>query len=219
MITCIHCASLLFASIQVTEKPDDDTTSSPAEVIHFPECTENLCRGMAFLIEQNPVGALNALNLAAVQTSQNDLQAIIAFCQAIAYDQLGSRDLSLQALDSLNIALIDETAPDGEIDAEISDPESHKGSEFLHRLAALSPSADIEQALHFFVGQISGELPPQILFESECRLADGENAINQGGYSKFIKRWSHILKRVSQLFELIKNIEQIFENGKGLIKE
>ena len=106
-----------------------------------------------------------------------------------------------------------------EINAEISDSESHKGSEFLHRLATLSPSADIEQALHFIVGQISGELPPQILFESECRLADGETAVNQGGYSKFIKRWSHILKRVGQLFELIKNIEQIFENGKGLIKE
>lgn len=225
MIVCIHCASLLFASTPCLEKTEEPNYHGNAscEITQSTECSEDLCRGLIFLIQQNPIAALNALESAEVHRPQsflqNDFNPIIAFCRAIAYDQSGSRDLALQALDFLNNALIEENGPGEEEEIEMADPEPEEASEFLHRLAALAPSADIEQTLHLIVEQICGKIPPLILFESKCWMADGERAVKHGGYSKFIRRWTHILKRVAQLFELVKNIEQIIENGKGLIKE
>jgi len=223
MLICFQCASLIFANstfIEKTEEPADQENLT-YQIVRSTECNEDLCKGMIFLIEKNPEAALDALDLATVHNQQNPVQnefnAIISFCQAIAYDQLGARILSTQALDSLNNALIDENEPEDNQEPVSIDVETQKASEFLHRLATLAPSSDIEQSLHLIVDQISGEIP--FLFGSECCCADGVNSTNHSGYSKFIKRWTHILKRVGQLFELIKNIELIIENGKELIKK
>lgn len=216
MIACMHCASLIFASTQFLEKTDDLTNSRNAfyETIRESECNEELCKGMVYLIDRNPTAALSALDLATRHcqhdSPQNETAAIIAFCRAIAYDQLGLRDLSLMAIDSLNDSLREEVASCEEQEAKMIDDESQKSAEFMNRLAELAPSSDIEESLHLIVDQMSG-------LELDGWLADGEGAAShRHGYSKFVRRWTHILKRVGQLLELIRNIEHIIKNGKNL---
>ena len=226
MITCLHCASLIFASTPFLEKTAEPTNTEDAAFVtpDANECNADLCKGMLFLMEQNPSASLDALELATLRSQdnllQNDTTFIIAFCKVIAYDQLGSKDLSMNILDWLNNSLSDETSPCEEQEVGTASRDSQEAVEFLNRLAALAPSADIKQALLQIVGQMSGEIPPVYYLDSSACLTDTENASsNRGGFSKFIKKWKHILKRVGQLCELIKNIEQIITDSKTLIKD
>jgi hypothetical protein len=55
--------------------------------------------------------------------------------------------------------------------------------------------------------------------QCDC-CAEGAEAFNdrsgdRHGFSKFIKRWTHIIKRVAALIELVRNIQKIIENGKS----
>jgi hypothetical protein len=217
MIVTIHCASLLLANTPFLEKTDpliihEQTAYDEAEAN---EHTTALCEGIIHLFEFKPSEALTALEFATTHDQQNEATAIMMFCKVVAYDQLGSRDLALQTLDCLYNELFVERVP-STVQEEEADTETQEAVSLMNRLASLAPSVDIQQALHLIVEQISGKISSDFILESSGYLAHNEH---QGGFSKFIKRWTHILKRVGQLIELIKNLEQIIKNSKGLINE
>jgi tetratricopeptide (TPR) repeat protein len=100
--------------------------------------------------------------------SNEDYEAIaflINFGKVIAYDNLGQKDLSEQALAALLVAMNDEDETD---DNEDIDENTKEVLDVMRTLASLAPSADIKEVLLFVVNEMEKDLyPPADRFEEE----------------------------------------------------
>ena len=184
-----------------------------------------ICDGLTNMLEENPVAALNKLDLASFQRQQLNLgwdetDFLIAFCKVIACDRLGWQQASVDLQNILFTSLDEDTFDALPTDVSITPEEALEAIGFLSGLVSLAPTPNVQMMLQSIITQLAGEALPTFQFASTSLLdRDWQFASAQQNFSKIqlcntsktIKRWKHILKKAWEWFEFYKDAKKFLK--------
>lgn len=188
------------------------TTSIFGEMT-LPEVSENesfLQHAIIEIDQNHPLDALRNLESVSIQNPEDEF--IILFCRVIVYDQIGYNNLSMNCLNQLESFLVDDSFEQDPSQAGMAYREERDALQFLEKLIQFAPSESIQERLKRIISGVSFE-------EINGIDADDCDSHHHHRTKKFIKRWTHILKRIGQLLELLKNIKHIIDDGNEIIWE
>jgi hypothetical protein len=214
MNTWISCAAIFVGATAIAYN-DNELQNIALENAYFHVVNDpdtDFLNAIYEIMQRNPSAAIHSLNLAEIRSNSDESSLLfIYFCRVIAYDQLGERNQAYAVLEKLcsNYVPVDEPYVDP---CELNDLTA-----FLKFLTSFAPSPDIQN--HLFQN-----IEESALISMEechcCQGAIGENLNSERSheYSKFLKRWLHILKRVGEILEIIRAIQHIINDSKELIE-
>lgn len=143
------------------------------------EALSHLAQGNMHLLSHEPWHALEDLRRANAfldisDASSSPIGFLITFSQVIAYDCLGFHDQCRQAIGSLFIRINENNEDD---DAIFEDHQLNEKNEdakfaiqFLQKLVAIAPSAEVRDLLFSFVEDIAEEMLPAFEFADQTLL-------------------------------------------------
>jgi hypothetical protein len=192
------------------------------------ESLQYFANGSANLLAHKPWRALedfqrsNAL-LDKTDKSTSVISFLISFGQAIAFDSLGFREECKEAIGSLFLIINEYNLEDGQDSGDNSEDdfsdskENEEAVQFLHNLAAISPSSDVRELLLSLVNEIAEELLPAFKMAESLGTAewdfdyakDDRPFMQCKSWKKKLKKWWHeVAEWVKDAVTILKGIEE-----------